>query len=106
MGSRCFRTIVATVHVFGLVKKGFLPTEDTSIIIVRTEAAPDIAFQAMLDQQRIVSERVRADPDVLYVNSNVQQTQFNRTRTASLLGISVRQLRYQMQKLDIQAPEN
>lgn len=36
----------------------------------------------------------------------LQQTQFNRTRTATLLGISVRQLRYQMQKLDIQAPEN
>jgi two-component system response regulator PilR (NtrC family) len=36
----------------------------------------------------------------------LQQTQFNRSRTASLLGISVRQLRYQMQKLDIQAPEN
>jgi two-component system response regulator PilR (NtrC family) len=36
----------------------------------------------------------------------LQQTQFNRTRTANLLGISVRQLRYQMQKLDIQAPEN
>jgi two-component system response regulator PilR (NtrC family) len=36
----------------------------------------------------------------------LQQTQFNRTKTASLLGISVRQLRYQMQKLDIHAPEN
>ncbi|MFC5511407.1 sigma-54-dependent transcriptional regulator [Massilia jejuensis] len=36
----------------------------------------------------------------------LQQTQFNRTKTAGLLGISVRQLRYQMQKLDIQAPEN
>ncbi|MEN3274340.1 MAG: two-component system, NtrC family, response regulator PilR [Massilia sp.] len=36
----------------------------------------------------------------------LQQTQFNRTKTAALLGISVRQLRYQMQKLDIQAPEN
>jgi two-component system response regulator PilR (NtrC family) len=35
----------------------------------------------------------------------LHQTQFNRTRTASLLGISVRQLRYQIQKLDIQAPE-
>ena len=70
-------TIVATVWAFGVVKKGFLPTEDTSIIIVRTEAAPDIAFQAMLDRQRIVSERIRADPDVLYVNSNVQQTSFN-----------------------------
>ena len=62
-----------------MVKKGFLPTEDTSIIIVRTEAAPDIAFQAMLDRQRIVSERIRTDPDVLYVNSNVQQTFFNPT---------------------------
>ena len=35
----------------------------------------------------------------------LQQTQFNRTQAASLLGISVRQLRYQMQKLGIQAPE-
>lgn len=33
------------------------------------------------------------------------QTQFNRTQAAALLGISVRQLRYQMQKLDIHAPE-
>jgi hydrophobic/amphiphilic exporter-1 (mainly G- bacteria), HAE1 family len=72
-------TIVATVYAFGIVKKGFLPTEDTNIIIVRTEAAPDIAFQAMLDRQRIVSERIRADPDVLYVNSNVQQTSWNPT---------------------------
>ncbi len=33
------------------------------------------------------------------------QTQFNRTQAAQLLGISFRQLRYQMQKLDIQEPE-
>ncbi|MDB5909439.1 MAG: sigma-54-dependent Fis family transcriptional regulator, partial [Massilia sp.] len=33
------------------------------------------------------------------------QTQFNRTRAAELLGISFRQLRYQMQKLDIQEPD-
>ncbi len=72
-------TIVATVWAFGIVKKGFLPTEDTSIIIVRTEASPDIAFQAMLERQREVSDRIRKDPDVLYVNSNVQQTQFNPT---------------------------
>jgi two-component system response regulator PilR (NtrC family) len=35
----------------------------------------------------------------------LNQTQFNRTQAASLLGISVRQLRYQIQKLGIQAPE-
>jgi hydrophobic/amphiphilic exporter-1 (mainly G- bacteria), HAE1 family len=72
-------TVVATVWAFGVVKKGFLPTEDTSIIIVRTEAAPDVAFQAMLDRQRIVAERIRADPDVLYINSNVAQSFFNPT---------------------------
>ncbi|MFB9245880.1 sigma-54-dependent Fis family transcriptional regulator [Massilia antarctica] len=33
------------------------------------------------------------------------QTQFNRTQAALLLGISFRQLRYQMQKLNIQEPE-
>ncbi|MET3133739.1 two-component system response regulator PilR (NtrC family) [Oxalobacteraceae bacterium GrIS 1.11] len=34
------------------------------------------------------------------------QTQFNRTQAAQLLGISFRQLRYQMQKLNIQEPED
>ncbi|HEX5958221.1 MAG TPA: efflux RND transporter permease subunit, partial [Hyphomicrobiaceae bacterium] len=72
-------TIVATVWAFGIVKKGFLPVEDTSIIIVRTEASPDIAFEAMLERQRIVADRIRQDPDVLYINSNVQQTFFNPT---------------------------
>jgi two-component system response regulator PilR (NtrC family) len=35
----------------------------------------------------------------------LNQTQFNRTQAAALLGIGVRQLRYQMQKLNINAPE-
>ncbi|HEX8788512.1 MAG TPA: sigma-54 dependent transcriptional regulator [Telluria sp.] len=35
----------------------------------------------------------------------LSQTQFNRTQAASLLGISLRQLRYTMQKLGIHAPE-
>jgi hydrophobic/amphiphilic exporter-1 (mainly G- bacteria), HAE1 family len=72
-------TVVATVWAFGVVKKGFLPTEDTNIIIVRTEAAPDVAFQAMVDRMRIVAERILADPDVLYINSNVAQSFFNPT---------------------------
>jgi len=36
----------------------------------------------------------------------LQQTQFNRTQASSMLGISVRQLRYQMQKLNICAPDD
>jgi HAE1 family hydrophobic/amphiphilic exporter-1 len=72
-------TVVTTVIAFGAVKKGFLPTEDTNIIIVRTEAAPDIGFDAMLERQRALAERILADPDVLYINSNVAQSFFNPT---------------------------
>ena len=72
-------TMVATAWAFTTVKKGFLPTEDTSIIIVRTEAQSDIAFPAMLARQRLVADAVRADPDVLYINSNVAATAFNPT---------------------------
>jgi HAE1 family hydrophobic/amphiphilic exporter-1 len=72
-------TMVATVWAFGAVKKGFMPTEDTSIIIVRTEAQPDIAYPAMLDRQRQVAAAVLTDPDVLYINSNVARTNFNPT---------------------------
>jgi HAE1 family hydrophobic/amphiphilic exporter-1 len=72
-------TLVATLLGFVVVKKGFLPVEDTSILIVRTEAAPDIAFEAMLDRQRAVAAAIRQDPDVLYVNSNVAAGGFNPT---------------------------
>ncbi|MDO8305492.1 helix-turn-helix domain-containing protein, partial [Herminiimonas sp.] len=33
------------------------------------------------------------------------KTKFNRTQAAELLGISFRQLRYRMQRLDVNAPE-
>ncbi len=72
-------TVVATVFAFGAVKKGFMPIEDTSILLVRTEAAPDISFQAMVERQRRIAEIIRADPDVLYVNSNVAAGNFNPT---------------------------
>jgi HAE1 family hydrophobic/amphiphilic exporter-1 len=90
-------TMVATVWAFGIVKKGFLPVEDTSIVIVRTEAAPDIAFEAMLERQRVVAERIREDPDVLYVNSNVQQTFFNPTLNRGSIFV---QLKPRRERLD------
>jgi HAE1 family hydrophobic/amphiphilic exporter-1 len=99
-------TVVATVWAFGIVKKGFLPVEDTSIIIVRTEAAPDIAFQAMLDRQRIVSERIRADPDVLYINSNVQQTSYNPTLNRGSIFVQLKPRRERLNRATISDVQN
>ena len=39
-----------------------------------------------------------------FLTRALAQTNYNRTQAAQLLGISFRQLRYQMQKLNIQDP--
>jgi HAE1 family hydrophobic/amphiphilic exporter-1 len=99
-------TIVATVWAFGAVKKGFLPTEDTSIIIVRTEAAPDISFQAMLERQRQVAEAIRQDPDVLYVNSNVAQTGFNPTLNRGSIFVQLKSRKDRAGRITISQVQN
>ena len=83
-------TIWATAWAFNTVKKGFLPIEDTSIIIVRTEGSSDISFQAMLERQRLVAEAVRTDPDVLYVNSNVASGGFNPTLSRGTIFVQLK----------------
>ena len=69
------------------------------------EAAP---ASAMLGPNGLPSNLpeylIQVERDI--IGRALQQTQFNRTQAASLLGISVRQLRYQMQKLEICAPDD
>ena len=99
-------TVVATVWAFGAVKKGFLPVEDTGIILVRTEASPDIAFQAMLERQRLVAEAVRQDPDVLYVNSNVAAGGFNPTLNRGTIFVQLKPRSQRAGNVDITAVQN
>ncbi|QOY93982.1 sigma-54-dependent Fis family transcriptional regulator [Massilia sp. UMI-21] len=76
------------------------------------EAAPATvdasARAAMLGPDELPSNLpeylIQVERDI--IGRALQQTQFNRTQAASLLGISVRQLRYQMQKLEICAPDD
>jgi HAE1 family hydrophobic/amphiphilic exporter-1 len=56
--------MVATAWLFTKMPKGFLPSEDTGQLLVFTEAAQDVSFDAMVRQQRQVAEIVRADPNV------------------------------------------
>ena len=78
-------------------------------------AAPAIVVAALVEAApaaRVANEPLpNSLPDYLnqierdIIIRALNQTQFNRTQAAQLLGISFRQLRYQMQKLEIQAPE-
>jgi len=56
--------LVATVFLFVYIPKGFFPDEDTGRIMVTTEAAQDISFEAMREHQLAVMKIVAADPNI------------------------------------------
>jgi hydrophobe/amphiphile efflux-1 (HAE1) family protein len=64
-------TIALTVRMYGLVPKGFMPQQDTGIIMGSTLADPDVSFQTMEDRQRQAVDVLLADPAIDTVASTV-----------------------------------
>ena len=64
-------TVVGTVKLYTAVPKGFLPEQDTGILIGSTLAEPDVSFTAMTDRQRAAIDLILADPAVESVGSTV-----------------------------------
>jgi len=56
--------LVATIYLFRVAPKGFLPAEDTGRLMAFTEAAQGISSQAMWDKQQQVAAIVRSHPAV------------------------------------------
>jgi HAE1 family hydrophobic/amphiphilic exporter-1 len=63
--------IFGTVYLFGLVPKGFLPTEDQGRFNVSIEAIQGISFDEMVRHQQEVSALVAKDPDIAGMSSNI-----------------------------------
>jgi hydrophobe/amphiphile efflux-1 (HAE1) family protein len=63
--------IALTVRVYTVIPKGFLPLQDTGILIGSTLASTDISFKAMEDRQRAAVDVILADPAVASVASTV-----------------------------------
>jgi len=66
-----FGTLGATVWLFQVAPKDFLPSEDTGRIWITTEGPVDSSFAAMVERQRGVAEIAMADPNVAQVMSSV-----------------------------------
>ncbi|SEH25058.1 multidrug efflux RND transporter permease subunit [Magnetospirillum fulvum] len=62
-------TLVGTVALYVAMPKGFLPSQDTGLIVATTDARPEISFSAMTELQGQVAAIVRQDPDVAGVAS-------------------------------------
>jgi HAE1 family hydrophobic/amphiphilic exporter-1 len=56
--------LAATVYVFGLVPKGFIPSEDTGQVLINTEAAQGISYAQMVKYQQQLAAIVSKDPNV------------------------------------------
>ena len=60
-------TFVASVWLYTVIPKGFVPSQDTGLIEGVTDAAQDISFDRMAELQRKVADALAKDPDVISV---------------------------------------
>jgi multidrug efflux pump len=57
-----FATIAATLVLYVIAPKGFLPLQDTASITAVTEAGPDVSFAEMQIRQAKAAAEIKADP--------------------------------------------
>ena len=83
-------TFIATIWLYVIVPKGFLPLQDTGLITAVTEAGTEVSFGEMQRLQKLVADRVREDRDVTGVASVVGVSPLNATPNAGRLVITLR----------------
>ena len=74
----------ATAWLFSAMPKGFLPSTDTGQLLVFTEAAQDIGFEAMAEKQRAAANIVRNDPNVQAVAAFIGPSSSGSSQTLNL----------------------
>jgi multidrug efflux pump len=83
-------TIVLTVHYYVVLPKGFLPEDDTGLIIAATEANADVSFVEMKQLQDRALKIILADPAVDNVGSSMGAGGFNPTQNQGRMYISLK----------------
>ncbi len=83
-------TLLATLYLYVVVPKGFLPQQDTGLIIGVTDAAQDISFPAMVARQREVADIALTEPAVASVGSFVGAGTVNAAGNSGRLYINLK----------------
>ncbi|HXD22349.1 MAG TPA: efflux RND transporter permease subunit, partial [Gemmatimonadaceae bacterium] len=66
--------LIATGWLFWSTPKGLFPTDDTGQLLVTTEAAEGVSYDALVAHQAEVAKAIAKDPDVHAVTSSVGTT--------------------------------
>jgi multidrug efflux pump len=83
-------TLVATILLYVIIAKGFLPLQDTGLVTGITEAGTDVSYTEMMRRQQQVEAAIRADPDVAGIVSVIGVSPINPTPNAGRLTVSLR----------------
>jgi multidrug efflux pump len=82
-------TVIATGLLYVTIPKGFLPQQDTGLLIGTTDAAQDISFAAMSERQQQVAAIIARDLDVVAVDSFVGAGTVNTTLNSGRMYIDI-----------------
>ena len=82
-----FATLVGTGVLYLVVPKGFLPLQDTGVIVAVSEAAQSVSTTRMAQLQGQAAQVIRADPDVVSVVAFVGAGSVNPTANTGRLTI-------------------
>ncbi len=83
-------TLVATIWLYVIMPKGFLPAQDTGLITAVTEAGPEVSFGEMQRLQNRVVAAIGRDPDVTGVISVTGVSTINPSPNAGRLAITLK----------------
>ncbi len=83
-------TLAATIFLYLVMPKGFLPLQDTGLITAVTEAGTDVSFNEMQRRQNEVEAIIRTDADVTGVVSVIGVSPLNATPNAGRLAITLK----------------
>jgi len=86
-------TLVGTIGLYVIVPKGFLPQQDTGLIVAVTEAGQSVSIPRLAALQTQVAEIVRRDPAVTGVVSFVGAGTINATPNTGRLSIALKPVR-------------
>lgn len=81
---------LATIYLFVIVPKGFIPNDDTGQLNVSTEAAQDISFDEMVKHQQVVADIVRRNPNIEAINSSVGAGGANATANSGRIFVKLK----------------
>jgi multidrug efflux pump len=85
-----FATLAATLALYVIAPKGFLPLQDTASITAVTEAGADVSFAEMQNRQAEAAAAIKGDPDVVSVVSVIGAGSVNPTTNVGRLVMTLK----------------